>query len=327
MNTSATGSDRPCVPPAGARRGAGCRWRCCWSPFAAGGPGRPRHRRGRRRRPRRGGGGRPVRGIGPGWAASAGGVVPPGLAWQPDGPCQGFIVVADIGEEHPRCSTGPEVFPEVKAGTKLAEVPSNPLPCEGNGTDGFRIQVAYVHQGASDRATATDLANIRAVTLQANDALVASARTGGARRNFRFVTKGCQLDIIDAQVAASDSDRVYDVLRQSARFTRLDRVYLVYVSPAVLPPTRGRGRDLLLPRRHPRGLAQHQHLRRQHGPHLHLVAGHGRPRRAVGHAGVGRERQGDVRRRPGGHHQRATAGTRGNARGRSRRRHRWHRMC
>jgi hypothetical protein len=164
-------------------------------------------------------------------APTPGGVVPPGLAWQPDGPCQGFIVVADIGKEHPRCSTGPEVFPEVKAGTKLADVPSNPLPCEGNGTDGFRIQVAYVHQGSSDRATATDLANIRAVTLQANDALVATARASGARRNFRFVTKGCQLDILDAQVSASDSDRVYDALRQSARFTRLDRVYLVYVSP------------------------------------------------------------------------------------------------
>lgn len=164
------------------------------------------------------------------------GSAPKGYVWQPDGPCGAYIKATDIGSPTPRCDTGPEPIPAGARSTKLAPTPSNPLPCEGNGTNGQRIQVVYAHQGTGDRMTASDVADMRELTMEANDYLVASGRQSGVRLNWRFVTKNCQLDIMDAQVAVANSDQLADVLEGSTRFQRLDRVYLVYVSERFAHP-------------------------------------------------------------------------------------------
>lgn len=151
--------------------------------------------------------------------------------------------MADI-DGHSPAPNAPDLLPpqgRAEAPDARADAAPPALPCEGNGKSGKRIQVVYAHKGQGDALTAAKVNEIRANVTTANGYLLGSARQVGARRNFRFVTKSCQLDIADLQSTVPNTDLLFDVTNASTRFSSPDRVYLLFVSSAFVHPDRVAG--------------------------------------------------------------------------------------
>jgi len=175
----------------------------------------------------------------------------------PDGPCRGRYELSHR-EGGPRgdnvlCTHGPDPAPEgvdvrvprapAQASAAGADVPassnaaaSSTVPCYGNGTDGYRVQLIYaLPSGAADRYAT--YANSFAMWAGNVDAIVnASAAETGGIRHGRFVTDATCAPVISrvavSTAAANDFDTTISELR-TLGFNRTDRKYLVWMDAGV----------------------------------------------------------------------------------------------
>lgn len=107
--------------------------------------------------------------------------------------------------------------------------PSAAWPCEGNGTDGRRVQFVYASDGTGNLAA--NRAALESYARRVEGTFLDSARSQGGERVVRFVTNGdCSLSILDAVVspnALASFDAMVSELA-GAGLNRPDRIYHVW---------------------------------------------------------------------------------------------------
>lgn len=178
------------------------------------------------------------------------GLVYDGMRRVPSGPCgPAFELVTHVTGRRARCTHGPDPAPpgvDVRQRKAVAAPPSNGqgsfaasqpgVPCYGNGSDGYRVQLLYVHP----TGTANRLGSLYSslVTWAANANLVfdlSAAKTGGIRQ-VRFLTDAnCSLAINEVQVptAAMNDFSVFINELDAQGFNHSDRRYLAWADANV----------------------------------------------------------------------------------------------
>ena len=151
----------------------------------------------------------------------------------------------------PVCTHGPDPAPEGVDVTEdrdppsLAESTSTPqsgtagatqVPCVGNGTDGFRVQLIYAR--ASDRPDgyAGWLPSLQQYAARTDDVFNASAAETGGVRRVRFVHDAGCVPVIHNVVLSPRGDDNFDSTYaelQAKGYTRSDRKYLVWIDATV----------------------------------------------------------------------------------------------
>ena len=149
-----------------------------------------------------------------------------------------------------RCTHGPDPVPrdvdlrpgqdpQFRAG---AEAPSSTLaqasavpgavPCYGNGTDGYRVQLVYAREATTTDRFASYEATFREWAARMDDVVNTSAAATGGVRHIRFVTDSqCRPVITHITLSASavnSFDTTLDELDDRG-FDRSDRKYLLWV--------------------------------------------------------------------------------------------------
>lgn len=174
------------------------------------------------------------------------GLIFDGLRRRPAGPCgRAFELVAAATGQRTRCTHGPDPAPadvDVRQRRQFATPAPLPgpgfqaaaqagIPCYGNGTDGYRVQVLYAYRaGTPNRLTAL-YSNFATWTAGANTVFKASAAKTGGTRQIRLVTDpSCALVITPVQVstAAMNDFGTFVSELQVQGIDRTDRKYLVY---------------------------------------------------------------------------------------------------
>lgn len=180
-------------------------------------------------------------------ADAARGLVYDGLVRRPDTCGTGYaLATARNNLGRPVCTHGPDPAPAgvdvrfdgpasgpVPGGT--AGAPAT-VPCYGDGTDGFRVQLLYVR--ASDRPDgyATWLPSFRQWAAQVDDVVNASAAETGGVRHVRFVHDAGCVPVVDNVVVTPSGDGNLDQMLSELRakgYTRTDRKYLVWADANV----------------------------------------------------------------------------------------------
>jgi hypothetical protein len=152
----------------------------------------------------------------------------------------------------PVCTHGPDPAPEgvdvrqdreppvVAADSSTAGLTgaagATQVPCVGNGTDGYRVQLIYAR--ASDKADGYTawLPSFRQYAAQMDDVFNASAAETGGVRHVRFVHDASCVPVIHNVVLSRTGDDSFDNLYselQAKGYTRSDRKYLVWIDASV----------------------------------------------------------------------------------------------
>lgn len=126
---------------------------------------------------------------------------------------------------------------ELEARTVVApwSAASNSIACDGNGTDGNRVQAIYARASNVADRYAQVAGLIAQYAADADYQINVSAGASGGGRRIRFVTQNCQLDI-DHVVLTSGGDNSFSATRNELRamgYDAIDRKYLVWVDAAV----------------------------------------------------------------------------------------------
>ena len=197
------------------------------------------------------------------------GVVHDGLVrTAPDGVCRGtFALARDASDRHgrSRCTHGPDPAPDgvdVRRARPVAELQAaapapasasaeegrrgapnasvaaaaGTIPCYGNGTDGYRVQVIYARaSNVADRYLQLAGSFVQ-WSAAADEVARASAADTGGTRHFRFVTDAiCSLDVDRVTLSTTGDDNFDNTVAElvAKGYNRPDRKYLVYVDANV----------------------------------------------------------------------------------------------
>lgn len=110
------------------------------------------------------------------------------------------------------------------------------LPCDGDGVNGKRIQVLYVH--ASDVASrySTYASSFQTWAANTNNVFVESGLKTGQARNLRFVTDStCNAVVTDVTIPTTGDDSFSSTVSaiKSLGYNRNDRKYMMWVDASV----------------------------------------------------------------------------------------------
>lgn len=129
------------------------------------------------------------------------------------------------------CTHGPDYAPAA-AGTGSGEpVRRREVTCLGNGTNGQRVHVLYLHGSSRGTASAALREDIRGWVEQVEWTVQASADRHGGDRRVRWLTSSCEVRVDSLRVsngALGDFDTMVGELR-AAGHDRTDRTYLAFV--------------------------------------------------------------------------------------------------
>lgn len=155
-------------------------------------------------------------------------------------PCTaGLVPVGDSG----RCTHGPDPVPpgidtdpnRTPITAREASRQTAGIACEGNGQDGFRVQVIYGYDSGKTNRYATYVNTLRAAAADADQIMRDSSRlaptSGGEELHFLFVhNASCVIDVQEvAFPTAAMSDFGAMMTNMEGRgFTRADRIYLIF---------------------------------------------------------------------------------------------------
>ncbi len=168
--------------------------------------------------------------------------------------CQGAFEVmrrapSAAGNEGPRCTHGPDPVPvdvdprpgqdpQFRAadapagGAEATAAASGTVPCYGDGTDAYRVQLIYARDSTTASRYADYEANFRDWAARMDDVVNTSAAATGGIRHIRFVTDAqCHPVISQVTVSTGAVDDVSVMADELAAqgFSRSDRKYLVWV--------------------------------------------------------------------------------------------------
>lgn len=163
------------------------------------------------------------------------GLVYDGLSVADKGRCEGLYAIRGKGQ----CSHGPDAPPAgldvnqdvapVSAMSRLGITGAAAVNCYGNGSDGNRVQVLYVHSGSSRYQQY--LSSFQTWAQGMDEIYNDSAAKTGGERHIRFVTdENCVPTITPVQVssgAMNDFGWMIDELRNRG-YNRTDRKYTVF---------------------------------------------------------------------------------------------------
>lgn len=138
------------------------------------------------------------------------------------------------------CTPGPDAAPadrdvqeprELATESGTAGTSSGQIPCYGDGTSGKRVQAVYARAADVPDRSADVVPLIRQWAAGVNDVVVRSAAKTGGLRNVRWVTSGCQLDVVSVTLTSAGDDDFSATQYQLSRagLNRTDRKYLVWV--------------------------------------------------------------------------------------------------
>lgn len=163
------------------------------------------------------------------------GLAPPAVAG--GDPCPGMTAVP-LPDGSVTCTHGDDAhFGAHVAAEGSAPKPlrRQPVQCYGDGTDGYRVSVLYVHAtGAADRG-AQLAGDIRRDVEQVEAMVVDSAAGQGGRRHVRWETEGagagCRVRVRSVAVPASELGDISSTIRALGQqgHARADRRYALYV--------------------------------------------------------------------------------------------------
>jgi hypothetical protein len=124
--------------------------------------------------------------------------------------------------------TAPRSLQDLRATTGVSAT-GRTVPCVGDGTSGNRVQAVYAHIGTTDHFSSV-APLIKTWAAQANEAYNASAAETSGSRQIRFVTKNCQLSILDKKVpstaATNFGAEITSLMNQGLKAT--NRKYLIW---------------------------------------------------------------------------------------------------
>jgi len=130
----------------------------------------------------------------------------------------------------------PALLPDAAPGDADFVMGPHGVACEGDGSDGKRVQVLYLHEFGTPTRYSDYLGSIRAWAAGADQIFDASAAETGGDRHVRFVTTPqCQVDVTEVQVptgALASFPRTIDAL-QTLGYNRTDRKYLLFADSNV----------------------------------------------------------------------------------------------
>jgi hypothetical protein len=173
----------------------------------------------------------------------------------PDGPCRGNFELSSPGRvgaaRQAACTHGPDPAPDgvdvlqrraPEPGTATALPASGTaaatagIPCYGNGTDGFRVELVYARAASAADRFATYAASFATWAARMDEVVNASAAETGGTRHIRFVTDASCNPVLDrvtlTTAGASDFNTMVSELR-AAGYTRTDRKYVVWADANV----------------------------------------------------------------------------------------------
>ena len=159
--------------------------------------------------------------------------------------CRGaFRAVSATHRGVPVCTHGPDPAPEgvdvqaevgpppVPAGTAMA----TQVPCFGNGSDGFRVQLIYARAADKADGYANWLPSFQQWAAQVDDVYNQSAAETGGSRHIRFVHDASCVAAVDNVVLSTRGDDTFDSMLSELRakgYSRTDRKYLVWMDANV----------------------------------------------------------------------------------------------
>lgn len=117
-------------------------------------------------------------------------------------------------------------------GSALAAADAGTVPCYGNGTDGYRVQLVYARESGTPDAYAEFEASFRSWGARVDDVFNASAAKTGGIRHIRYVTDSQCRPVIERMiVSAAGVDDFQTQLNEldAAGVNRVDRKYLIWV--------------------------------------------------------------------------------------------------
>lgn len=143
-------------------------------------------------------------------------------------------IAAPPNQMHHRGEAYQEEDPSGPATFTVAPVETAPVQCYGDGRDGKRVQVLYVHRSSQPSRMATLDADLRRYVGQVEWTFWASAARTGGRRHVRWVTDlgpngGCQVALTSVAVrdeAIDDFGKTVNELRAQG-FVGPNRKYLI----------------------------------------------------------------------------------------------------
>ncbi len=108
---------------------------------------------------------------------------------------------------------------------------SGAIPCYGNGTDGYRVQVIYARASNVADRYAEYASSLVQWTAAVDSVVSASAAETGGTRHVRFVTDAaCNLVVARVTLSSTGDDNLDNTIAElrSKGYNRTDRKYLVY---------------------------------------------------------------------------------------------------
>ncbi len=168
-----------------------------------------------------------------------------------DGACRGNFALASgaSGKSgRARCTHGPDPAPdgvdvqrarpaaELQSATPAEVAPATSVPCYGNGTDGYRVQVIYARASNVADRYASLAGSFVTWSAAADEVARASAAETGGTRHFRYVTDpACNLVVDRVTLSTTGDDNFDNTVNElfDMGYDRADRKYLVYVDANV----------------------------------------------------------------------------------------------
>jgi Ricin-type beta-trefoil lectin domain-like len=130
----------------------------------------------------------------------------------------------------------PALIPDAAPGDADFVMGAHNVACEGDGRDGKRVQVLYLHEFGTPSRYTDFLGSIRVWSAGADQIFDASAQETGGDRHLRFVTTPqCDVDVSEVQVpegALGSFTKSTDAL-QTLGYNRTDRKYLMFADSNV----------------------------------------------------------------------------------------------
>ncbi|GGK85521.1 RICIN domain-containing protein [Mangrovihabitans endophyticus] len=130
----------------------------------------------------------------------------------------------------------PALVPDMAPGEADFVMGNHDVACEGDGRNGKRVQVLYLHEFGTPSRYSDFLGSMRVWAAGADRIFDASAAETGGSRHLRFVTTPqCRVDVAEVQVpedALSTFRRNIDAL-QTLGYNRTDRKYLIFADTNV----------------------------------------------------------------------------------------------
>ena len=136
-----------------------------------------------------------------------------------------------------RADRGPDLAAEVRlpsGATAVAE--TAPLPCYGNGGDGFRVQLLYARGATSADRFPTYASSFRSWAGRLDRVVDDSAAETGGTRHVRFVTDGSCNPMVERVTLSSGAMSSFSTMvseLHSRGYSRSDRKYLVWADANV----------------------------------------------------------------------------------------------